>query len=561
MSQMTGSDHLAQVLDGYGVTHVFFVPAILLNTLAAMEKLPIRRVVTHGEKAAAYMADGYARVTGKPGICFAQNIGSSNLAAGLRDAKLAGVPLIAITGGPTHETRYKNYYQEIEDFSQFDPVTKLNMSVDHVSRLPDLLRQAFREATSGAPGPVHIRLPGVSGDDLMRHEASLPVLIEERYRQAPAFRPVADSNSIRFAIDKLIKAKRPLIIAGGGVVISNAEIELLSFAEKLNIPVATSLNAKGVILDNHPLSVGIPGTYSRKCANQSVSEADLIFFIGSKTGGQVTTKWKLPKLDTTIIHLDIETKEFGRNYPNTHPILADAKTGLTQMIQACEGINRPNRKVWLERIQLLVKNWWESEAVNLESNAIPMRPERVCYELSKALPPNAILVSDTGHSGMWSGVMVQFNQPGQRYIRCAGSLGWALPAAMGVKCAKPDHAVVCFAGDGAAYYHLAELETAVRYGINVIFVINNNNALNQEIALYDQAYRGKLEGNSEELWRFTEVNFANVAQALGCTAFRVEDPRKLQSTIQKALTIKKGPVVIETLTDVNSIAKGGWVPT
>lgn len=189
-----------------------------------------------------------------------------------------------------------------------------------------------------------------------------------------------------------------------------------------------------------------------------------------------------------------------------------------------------------------------------------MRPERVCRELSLALPEDAILVSDTGHSGMWSGVMVEFLRPGQRYIRCAGSLGWGLPAAIGVKCAAPERAVVCFTGDGAAYYHLSELETTVRYGINVVFVVNNNNALNQEIYLFDDAYGGKQRGRSEEMWRFTDVNFAKVAQSLGYAAFRVEDPAELQSVLQQALQMNC-PVVVETMTDMYALAKNGWVPS
>jgi acetolactate synthase-1/2/3 large subunit len=558
-ARLTGSQHLAKVLQGYGVTHVFHVPAVLLKTLAAMEELPIQRIVTHGEKSAAYMADGYARASGKPGICFAQNIGSSNLAAGLRDARMGNVPMIAITGGPNADSRYRNYYQEIEDFGQFDAVTKMNVSVDHVSRLPDLMRQAFRVATSGAPGPVHIRLPGVTADDIMGTESELPVIVEERFSRTPAYRPAADGQAVTEAVRMLRAARRPIIIAGGGVITSGAAADIVKFAEALQIPVATSLNAKGAILDNHPLAVGVAGTYSRRCANEAISDADLVFFVGSKTGGQVTTRWKVPHQRTQIIHLDINADELGRNYPKTHPLLGDARVVLRQLISAAQKQPVPDRTDWLEHTGELVRRWWASEMANLESEAVPMRPERVCRALSEVLPANAVLVSDTGHSGMWSGVMVEFLRPGQRYIRCAGSLGWALPGAIGVKCALPDTPVVCFAGDGASYYHLAELETAVRYGINVVFVINNNNALNQEIYLYDDAYGGKQYGRSEELWRFTKVSFAKVAEALGCASIRVETPGELNAALDRALKMNK-PVVVETMTDTYALAKNGWAP-
>src|SRR6185295_13093197 len=184
MPKMTRARLFAEMMQGYGVTHIFFVPAFMLKAFAEMEDMPVRRVMVHGEKAAAYMADGYARVSGKPGVCMAQMIGASNLAAGLRDGHMAGAPVIAITGGPTPQSRYKHAYQEVDDITQFDAVTKFNAQVDQVSRLPDLVRQAFRVATSGAPGPVHLRIQGHLGQ-LTEQEADLDPLVETVYRRAP----------------------------------------------------------------------------------------------------------------------------------------------------------------------------------------------------------------------------------------------------------------------------------------------------------------------------------------------------------------------------------------
>lgn len=557
--KMTGARHLARALKAYDVDHVFFVPAVLLTTLAEMDDMPIQRIVTHGEKSAAYMADGYARASGKPGVCFSQNIGSSNLAAGLRDAMMARVPMIAITGGPFAGSRHRNYYQEIEDFTQFDPVTKFNATVDAVDRLPDLVRQAFREATSGSPAPVHLRLPGVTADDLMNSESDLPVVVEEHFKSVPAFRPLPEPEQIAAAAALLAQAERPIIIAGGGVVASGAQAAVVRLAEQLQVPVATSLNAKGCILDSHPLAVGVLGTYSRACTNQSVAEADLVFFIGSQTGGQVTTRWKIPAPDVRVIHLDINASELGRNYPRTTPILADARVGLEQLLTATAGLPHRERTPWLARVRQLVADWRAAELPQLTSDVVPMRPERLCHEISVALPENAVVVSDTGHSGMWSGVMIDFLRPGQRYIRCAGSLGWGLPGALGVKCALPDRPVVCFAGDGAVYYHLAELETAVRYGINVVLVVNNNNALNQEIQLYEAAYKGQRTARSDELWRFTDVRFVDVARSLGCEAIRVEQPGELPAAFERAFRAGK-PVVVEVMTDVHAEAKNAWMP-
>ncbi len=557
---MTGARHLAQVLHGYDVDHVFYVPAVLLTTLAEMEDLPIKRILAHSEKAAAYMADGYARASGKPGLCFAQNIGASNLASGLRDARMARAPVIAITGGPSAASRYRNYYQEIEDFTQFDAVTKFNAIVDDVTRLPDLVRQAFRVATTGAPGPVHLRLPGVTADDFMNADASLPVVVEERFKSAPAYRPQPDPAEIEEALRVLLSAKRPIILAGGGVRTSAAHQELVRLAERLGMPVATSLNAKGAIAENHPLALGVAGTYSRTCANKAIAEADLVFFIGSQTGGQVTTRWNLPAAGTRIIHLDIEPSEIGRNYPDTTPILADAKVALAVLLDRVgSGVPAPVLEPWRQRVRELVAEWRRHEEPLLSSNMVPMRPERVCRAITQALPENAVLVSDTGHSGMWSGVMVDLTRPGQRYIRCAGSLGWGLPGALGVKCALPDQPVVCFAGDGGVYYHLAELETAARHGINLVLVVNNNNALNQEIQLYEAAYKGNRRGRSDELWRFTDVRFSDLAKNMGCAGVRVEHPDALSDALNEAIAANR-PTVVETITEVYAEAKNAWLP-
>ena len=256
MPKMTGARLFAEMMQGYGVSHIFFVPAVLAKALAEMEDMPIKRVLTHGEKAAVYMADGYARASGKPGVCMAQAIGASNLAAGLRDGYMAGSPIVAITGGPFPDWRYRHAYQEVEDFSQFDPVTKFNASIDTVARLPDMLRQMFREATSGAPGPVHLQIQS-RGAHLAEQEADLTTLIEQEFTRVPAFRPEPDMQRVRNALAALAKAQKPVIVAGGGVVRSGAEGEVVELAEKLQIPVVTSLNAKATIADHHPLAVGV----------------------------------------------------------------------------------------------------------------------------------------------------------------------------------------------------------------------------------------------------------------------------------------------------------------
>ena len=558
MAQMTGAKFMADTLKAYGVTHVFLVPAILRRALAEMDLIGIKRVITHGEKAAAYMADGYARASGKPGVCMAQSVGAANLAAGLQDAYLGLSPVIALTGHKRSDEQYKNAYQEIEHSKPFASVTKFSAVVDNAEQLPHLLRQAFREATTGAPAPVHLDVQGMSGDFATEAEADLEVIFESTFAQRPAFRPEADLESVRAAARALTSAQRPVIVAGGGVTSSGAQQEVVELAEMLNIPVATSLNAKGAIPDNHPLAVGVVGSYSRWCANRVVNEADLVFYIGSHTGSQVTNEWRVPSPGTPVIQIDIDPSELGRTYPAQVAMHGDAKATLRRMIEALEPIG--GRADWVSRAQQLVQEWRDDVAPRANSEAVPIIPERLCNEITKFLPSDAMLVADTGHAGIWTGSMIDMNHSTQGFIRCAGSLGWGLSAALGAKCALPDRPVLCFSGDGGFWYHIAELETAVRNNINVVTVINNNSALSQDQRGDHRAYAGMEGGHPEELWQFTDTNFAALAESIGCFGIRVERPEDIQNALEQAFASGR-PAVVDVVTDpLDSLAPVPWSP-
>ena len=557
MPRMTGAKFMVQMMRAYGVTHAFYMPMVVTRALVEMEKVGIRRIMTHGEKAAAYMADGYARAAHRAGVCMAQNVGAANLAAGLQDAYLAGSPVIAMTGRATSMQQYRHHYQEIDHIQPFAAVTKYNVTVDNVSQFPLLLRQAFRSATSGAPGPVHLDLQGNTGNVIMDAEADLDVIVEAPFTHVPPFRSEPEMAMVREALRLLAGASRPVIVAGGGVASSQAQQEVVELAERLSIPVATSLNAKGAIPDHHPLSVGVCGTYSRWCANRVVAEADLVFFIGSHTGSQVTTEWQIPRIGTAVIQLDIDPAELGRSYPIQAGLQGDAKAGLRKMIEAAEP--GPPRHEWLARVQQLVHAWREEVAPLAHADTSPSRPERLCTELTAWLPSNAVLVTDTGHSGIWTGTMVDAKDPTQRFLRCAGSLGWAFPAALGVKCALPDQPVVCFTGDGGFWYHFGELETAVRYGINTVTIVNNNHSLNQEKRGNERYYGGE-PGNVEELWVFPDTNFAKLAEDMGGFGIRVQHPSEIQGALDKAVASGK-PAVVDVVTDINGIAPRAWTPS
>jgi acetolactate synthase-1/2/3 large subunit len=548
---ITGARAMAEMLQGYGVTHLFHVPAVLRRTMVELEQhTSIKRLRPHGEASAAYMADGYARASGRPGVCAAQVVGAHNLAAGLRDAFLAHSPVIALTGGRDPHTKFRKVYQEVDDVPAFETVTKMNATVDSVERIPDLLRQAFRVATTGGPGPVHLQFAGNEGQ-IDAGEAEMDLTCETLYASVPPFRPIAPDSDLVGALELLGNAERPVIVAGGGVRTSGAGAALVALAETLSIPVATSLNGKDVIPGTHDLSVGVVGTYSRGSANRVVLDADLVFFVGTETGGMTTHFWKVPPLSAAAIQLDIDPEAIGRNYPPLVAINADARISLERMLELADAPGAPSP--WSQVAAGHVNDWRLEYASLLESDQVPMRPERLCAELSDLVPGEGIVVVDTGHAGMWMGGMFDITASTQSYLRSAGHLGWAFPASLGAKCAQPDRPVICFTGDSGFWYHVAEIETAVRWGINTITVVNNNHSGNQSKRGFDRVYGGKQTEKALEMWVFTEVDFAALAEHIGALGIRVAKPADLAPAFDRALSADR-PVILDVVTDIDALA-------
>jgi acetolactate synthase I/II/III large subunit len=553
MARLSGAQLLADMLAGYGVSHVFMVPAVLRRTFAEMERrTAIKRIHCHGEKAAAYMADGYARASGKPGICMAQVVGALNLAAGLRDACLAHSPVIAFTGGRDPKTKFRKVYQEADDVPAFEPVTKWNATVDAVERIPDMVRQAFRVATSGAPGPVHLQFRGNEGQ-IDQEEADMEPLVEPQFARVPAFRPHPEKESVKALLDVLQQAERPVIVAGGGVRASGAAAELVALAEALAIPVATSLNGKDSIPGTHRLSVGVVGSYSRESANRVVAAADLVCFVGTAAGGMTTNAWQVPPIGVAAVQIDIEPQHLGRNYPLKAAVLGDARVVLSLMNESLDRSSAARRSKWIERVQGVCREWREKYQPLLGSDAVPMRPERICAELSRHAPENAIVLADTGHAGMWMGGMYDTSGPRQSFIRSAGHLGWAFPAGLGTKCAAPERPVVVFTGDAGLWYHIGEIETAVRWGIASVTVVNNNASGNQSKRGFDRAYGGEQTAQARELWTYKMVDFARLATDIGAFGIRVERPAEFAPALEKAIRSGK-PAIVDVVTDIDAIA-------
>ncbi len=554
---VSGAEFLARSLAANGTTHVFFIDAVLRRTLIELGTLGVQRVLGHSEKAVAYMADGYARIAGRPGICFAQSVGAANLASGLQDAYLGRAPVIAMTGHKQPWMQHRNAYQEIPHAPLFAPVTKFSARVDQAEDLPRLMRQAWREAMTGTPRPAHLDLNGLQAEVIETGMVSEPPVFDPVFKMTmPPYRPVPSPSEVKAVAADLLASKRLAIVAGEGAMASNSGRELLMLAQMLEAPVATSLGARGIIPTRHRLSVGCSGNYAAPPTNQIVHEADLVLFVGCETGDQVTHTWRIPGPETRCVQIDIDPAEIGRSYRHTVGLVGDPKATLAALIQTIGRVERDG--IFASRAAKIVADWRQSRAPALASDAVPIWPDRLCAEITRALPPDGILVADTGYSGIWSSTLIELNGEGQTYLRAAGSLGWAFPASLGAKCAAPKRKVVCWSGDGALYYHLTELETARRRGIAVTLVVNNNSGFGQGWPNI-QRQQGNKPGDVAELVRFGPTNFADVAKVFGLRGIRVERPDQIAPALKEAIASDE-TVVVDVATDIDCRAPEPWLP-
>jgi len=553
---MNGAEWLARALAGTGMSHVFFVESVMRRTLLQLGDLGVKPILAHSEKAAAYMADGYARVSGRPGVCMAQSVGAANLASGLQDPWLGRSPVIALTGHKEPSFQHRNSYQEIAHAPLFSAVTKFSSPVYSTSELPRLLRHAWRAALADTPRPTHLDFNGLQGDVIELGQTAEPPVIEADARRIPVHRPVADERDIARAAEILLASRRLAIVAGDGAAASAAGPEVLALAEALAAPVATTLGARGLIPTRHRLSAGVAGSYSAPPANRIVCGADLVLFVGCDTGDQVTLNWRVPAIDTKIVQIEADPLEIGRSYPNTTGVLGDPKATLARLSQV---IGHPVRdQGFAEEAARIVADWRASMAPLVEKNTAPISVERLCAEVTRALPSDGILVADTGYSGIWTGTMVDLNGAGQGYQRAAGSLGWSFPASLGATCAAGRRKVVCFTGDGGFYYHLAELETARRCKIPVAVIVNNNSGFGQNLTGV-RRISGNRPGRGEELIRFGPTDFTAVARSFGVRGLRVEQPQEIAPALQQALAADE-PVLVDVVTDLEPRAPEAWAP-
>ncbi|NLD20465.1 MAG: thiamine pyrophosphate-binding protein [Clostridiales bacterium] len=547
---LTGAEYICELLKHNDITHVFYQELAFYFTTKIMKDYGLKNILAHSEGAAGYMADGYSRATGKACVCMSQAIGSANLAASLHDAWLGSTPVVALTGFKMNSAYQRNGYQESDHRAHFSGVTKYNDYTLDEQQLPFMLRQCLREATTGQPRPTHLDVVGYAGEMAEKAIMNDTYIPDTKISAIPAFRAYAPEGDIKAAADIINEAKKPVIVAGRGAKISDfSGTSIYELAAKADIPVATTPDGKSIIDETDPLWAGVVGGYGMDCANKTTAASDLVIYIGSMVSDQTTLNFTAPKMGTNIIQIDIEGAQIGKNYENTTGLLGDAKLVTEQLTAA---INKNERPKWRDEIKAFVNDTNSKQLKIAHNNRAPIQTACLCKDLSSLLPDDAIVVADTGWSATWASTMFRM-KPSQLFMRAAGSLGWSYPASLGAKCGAPEKPVICFCGDGGFYYHMAEMETAVRYGINTVTIVNNNSRLNQCIPYVGEAYTGASDNYNDyrEKVTFQKISFAEIAEKFGVTGIKIESTKDIAPAIKKAL-LMKNPVVIEVITDWSS---------
>lgn len=532
------ADELALTLRAGGVENFFLLTGGDQPLWIALRDRGIRMVVGRSEASAVYMADGYARAGRRLGVAYGQaGPGAANVAAALADALWAQSPVVALTGATASNAVFANEYQALDQFAMFAPVTKWNGAAGVPQQAPRLLRHAMQVALSGNPGPTHLDVPkdffGRTVERGIRTDAPLDVA-----GQAPAL----DARAVEDALSRLAKARRPVVLAGEGVRFGNAGPALASFAERADLPVVATMGGKPAVLSAHPNFCGIVGRYSSVEANRLLAQADCVVAVGSRLGGLATNGYTIPAPSATIIQIDTDAEAFANPYFPAVRIHADAGAALGALAAAV----RPaaDRAGWLDECRGNAAAWTArlSARMAADAGASTLTPFAVLGELQRYASEIA-LVADTGYMAAWTGVVF----PIERYdgfFRAVGSLGWALPATLGVQMARKEKAV-CIIGDGGLGYHLADIETAVRYRLPVLVLVFNNSALAFEY--HEQKYRwnGNVVAQAND---FTDVDYAAAARALGADGRRIRTVEELRKALAEGMASDR-PCVLDIVID------------
>ena len=544
---MNGGQALAEMFRLHNPAPMFGMGGFqLLPFYDAVRELGLSHTLINDERCGIFAADAWARVTGRPGICDGTlGPGATNLVTGLVESLNAGVPLIVVVGNSNREHSWKNMTQEARQTEILAPAAKALIRIESGNRIPELVRRAYAVATSGRPGPVVLDVP----EDVAHGEydySKSDFFVDPETLRIPAQRSRPGRDAVARAAEFLRDARRPIILAGGGVHLSGAYCELQSFAEAFGIPVAQTLSGKGAIPCVHPLSVGLFGRWSR-IANDLIASADCILSVGCKMGEIATKRYDLIPRDVPFIHLDIVAEEIGRTTPATVSLWGDAAEGLRDL-QACLSSDRvaiqEMRAGYLTEISERMAVWRAEAEPRYASDERPVNMARVVRELQNAMPEDGILVVDGGFAAHWTGLLYDSTRSGRTYIANRGfaSIGYGLPGTMGAQLAAGDSPVVGLTGDAGFNMVLGELETARRLDLGFTLAIVNNAASGYVKALQHNMYAGRYQSSD-----LSETDYAETARALGCQGIRVDDPGALQGAFSEGIASRDIPTIIDVI--------------
>jgi len=545
------AEAIVKVLERLGVDLIFGIPGSQTCPFYdALYSSSIRHVLVRHEQSAAYMADAFAKFAGKPGICDGTGgPGATNLLTGIATAWTDGSPVLAFTGQQPLSQLGKGAFQELDHVSILSPITKRSIRLSKPDETVGMMKEAYRIATSGRPGPVHLDLPLDVQTQPLSHK-DLEAIEGWSFTLFP--KPCGEHATIREAARILVESFRPIVIAGGGVHYSGrAWKELRSFAEYLGIPVATTFNGRGSFPEDHPLSAGRMGIHAPTYNDRLLAEADVILAVGCRFAALSTRQWSNISSNSALIHVDIDSRIIGRNYPAKVSIVGDAGKVLEALLEETEtyqNIGAERRRDWLKFLEETKEAWRRSEwHQRTLSEGTPLKPQRVCTEIRRFFSRETVFTLDAGNNKLWCSTFLDIYEP-STWIQsgCFGPMGYALPAAIACTLARPETPVVALCGDGGFYMTLHELSTAVQEDASVLVCVFDDAALGT-IKHHQRSYYGE---------RFISVDLANpdfaaVAEAFGCSGFEAENPRQLRSALEDGLrSMKSGrPVVIDIRID------------
>lgn len=543
-NQLNGGAAMVAMLQAHGVDHIFGLCGdTSLPFYDALFQIggKINHVLTRDERSAAYMADCYARVTNRVGVCEGPSGGGATyILPGVVEANESSIPILSITTDISVSARGRYALTELDQAALFQPLTKWNKVLDNAAEIPSTLRAAFRNLSTGRPGAGHIGLPF----DVQRGAVDeSDIWADQSHGQFPNWPVSADPEAARAAAAALLSAKSPIIIVGGGVVISAAQASLQTLAEALDAPVATTISGQGAIAEDHPLAVGVVGSNGGVAETRElVKAADLVFFVSCRAGSVTTERWRYPAAGKTrIVHLDSDPGVIGANYPTEVAVVSDARLGLEAIVAAIAGQTRQTDAA--ARVAAAKKRKFDAFNTLAYSDATPIRPERVIATLQRHLPPDAVIVADPGTPCPYVSGYYEFLKPGRHFIsnRAHGALGYAMSGAVGAQLGRPNAKVVALMGDGSFGFTAGELETIVRLGVPITMMVFSN-------AVFGWIKAGQKAGFGERYFSvdFNRTDHAKVAEAFGVKAWTVADPNDLDNTLKAALA-HDGPSLIDVI--------------